>query len=339
MAFANNKNWNCIKRLVIAILTVVVLVSCATPEKPVAPPKMDTIQFEPRSSILLWHDATHKSYFGVKGAVKRLVVKPAVLLSEANQMVSDEWEFLFNKNGRLTSKFGLGDGVDFKTLYSYSEQGQLTRVASYKDNKLWRTSDFIYKDGQLVKIQFSDNMSNERQTAKVSRQIVSDGWFEIQKPITVPGLPAYSQFLKDNTLVWSNRGDINNGLGELYYLRTVDSVTSSSVDNNGTVNMQGLGGYRYVYRKDGLLQAVESYNAHANRLFHKTTYTYNEMALLESEKREVKDSSPFNTATDESVSYEYQQIDQHGNWLNRLLTVNSGFQTQVYSESRNIEYY
>ena len=339
MVFANNKSLVSFVGYLIASFLTVFLVSCATPEKQSYIPKKDTVKLEPRSSLLLWYDVTHKSYYGLKGAVKRLVVEPAKMVGDSGQEVSDEWEYLFSQSGRLTSKFGLGDGADFKTLYSYTGQGQLSSVASYKDNMLWRTSEFIYNNGQLVKVQLSDKQTNEQNMTKVSRQTVTDGWFEIQKPVTTPGLPAYSQFLKDDSLVWSNRGDINNGLGELYYLRTVDGVTSSSVANNGTVNMQGRGGYRYLYRKDGLLQSVESYNAHANRLFHKTTYEYNDLTLLMSEKREVRDTSPFNQATDETVAYEYQQIDDHGNWLKRKLTVKSGFQTQIFSESRKIEYY
>lgn len=325
--------------VLVAVLLIAVMASCTTSEKQTIAPKKDKIKFESRSSLLQWYDVTHKSYYGLKGAVKRLVVRPATLKSDSDQEVSDEWEYLFSENGRLNSKFGLGDGIDFKTLYSYSGQGLLSNVASYKDNKLWRSSEFIHQDGLLIKIQFSDKITNEQNTAKVSRQIVADGWFEIQKPVMTPGLPAYTQYLTDGTLVWSNRGDINNGLGELYYLRTVDSVTSSSVADRDTASMQGRGGYRYVYREDGLLQAVESYNAHANRLFHRTTYEYNDLALLLSEKREVKDTSPFNQATNEYVIYKYQQIDDRGNWLKRKLTVKSGFQTQIFIEARKIEYY
>ncbi len=338
MAFASNRKTG-ITGFLVMLTGTLLLTSCSTSEKVVVPAEQTRLPIEPRSSLLSWHDVTHKSYYGLRGAVKRLVVKPALLLSESNQAVSDEWEYLFNDTGRLTSKFGLGDGVDFKTLYTYSEHGNLTHVASYKANKLWRTSDFEYRDGQLVKINFADHSSSEQGTVKVSLQRVADGWFEIQTPVTEPGLPAYTQFLKDGTLVWSNRGDINNGLGELYYLRTVDSVTSSSVAGEGTVNMKGQGGYRYLYRKDGLLQAVESYNAHANRLFHVTRYAYDNSGLLLSEQREVKDSSLFNEATGESVNYEYQKIDSRGNWTKRKLTVKSVFQVKVFSESRQIEYY
>jgi len=322
-----------------ALALVVLMGSCSVPEKKPELPEKQKIALEPRASLLMWHDVTHKSYYGLKGPVKLLVIKPVVLTSESDQVVSDEWEIGFNPRGRVTSKLKRSDGVTLKTLYSYSEQGDLTFVASYEGEKLWRTSGFVYENGELIRIDFSDKKSGEQQTVKVSRQAVTDGWIEIQKPITSPGLPMYSQFLNDNALIWSNRGDINNGLDELYYIRTVDSVTSSSVENTGTVYMQGRGGYRYVYQQDGLLKAVESYNAHANRLFHRTSYRYSDLALLVSEKREVTDTSPFSQAIDESVDYHYSTVDKFGNWTRRTLTVTSKFQTQKFLESREISYF
>ena len=334
--FVHVRNWI----LTVATLTLAMfLISCTAPEQKPSLSDKNDIKLEPRSSLLLWHDVTHKSYFGLKGPVKKLIIKPTAIASHSGEEVSDEWEIDFSPEGRVTSKVKLNDEAGFKTEYTYSTQGVLARVDSYKEKKIWRTSSFIYNNAELVRIDFVDEKSAEQQTIKVSRQKVTDGWIEIQKPITTPGLPMYSQFLNDGTLVWNNRGDINNGLGELYYIRTVDSVTSSSVVNNGTVYMRGTGGYRYGYTADGLLKTVESYNAHANRLFHKTSYRYNALALLVAEKREVTDTSPFNEAINETVDYDYQSIDTHGNWTSRKLTVSSKFQTQVFYESREITYY
>lgn len=103
--------------------------------------------------------------------------------------------------------------------------------------------------------------------------------------------------------------------------------------------MEERGGYKYVYQKNGLLKAVESYNAHKNRLFHKTSYNYNDLALVISEHRKVLDSSPFNKAVEEKVSYDYLEIDKHGNWLKRKLIVKTEFQQQTYLETRKISYY
>lgn len=336
MGFASSRN---LFLLSVASASVGVLVSCATQEQQLELPSKSVIKFESIASLRNWHDVTHKSYYGLKTTVKSLVIEPAVLEGESSQAVSDGWELEFNKAGRLTAKRNLDDGQKLRTVYSYSEQGQLKFVASYKDDKLWRTSNFIYKNKQLVKIQFTDKTNREQFEVKVARQEIPGGWFEIQEAISTPGLPAYSKFLKDNSLVWSNKGDINNGLGELYYIRTVDGVTSSDVVNAGTLNMKEQGGYRYVYRKDGLLKAVESYNAHKSRLFHKTSYQYNDLALLVSENRKVLDSSPFNHAVDESVNYEYLQVDKKGNWIKRKLRVTTEFQHQTYLESRKINYY
>lgn len=336
MGFASSRR---LLLLSVASVSVGVLLSCATQEKQLELPSKSVIKFESRASLLNWHDVTHKSYYGLKAAVKSLVVAPAVLAGESGQAVSDGWELEFNKAGRLTAKRNLNEGQNLRTAYSYSEQGQLKFVASYKDDKLWRTSNFFYNNKQLVKIQFADKTSKEQFEAKVDRQEIPGGWFEIQQAISTPGLPAYSKFLNDNSLVWSNKGDINNGLGELYYIRTVDGVTSSDVSNTGTAKMKERGGYRYVYQKDGLLKAVESYNAHKNRLFHKTSYQYNDLALLVSENRKVLDSSPFNQAVDESVNYKYLQVDKKGNWVKRKLTVTTEFQHQTYLESRKIKYY
>jgi len=316
-----------------------VAVACSSQKPMPEPPLKGQVVMESRNSLLNWHDVTHKSYFGLKGSVKTLIIKPVVLAENGGQVVSDGWKIHFNSVGRVERKIKLNDPVQFKTEYTYSENGILNLVASYDGKKLWRTSKFIYDEGELVRIDFEDKKSRDQQSIKVDKQKVKDGWIEIQKSISTPGLPMYSQFLNDNSLVWNNRGDINNGLGELYYIRTVDGVTSSSVVNNGTVYMQGRGGYRYVYSKEGMLKAVESYNAHANRLFHRTSYQYDDLGLLISEKREVTDSSPFNEAVNESVKYQYLAIDKKGNWLKRKLTIKSKFQSQEYIESRELIYY
>ena len=336
MGYANKQNG---RWLLILLITGFTLASCATVEKAERLPLKADVKLEPRQSLLNWADVTHKSYYGLKGAVKSLTVKPVVLIGDSTQAVSDGWLLLFNKQGRLTSKSSLDQQPVLRTAYSYSESGVLKFVSSYKDEELWRTSTFIYQNNQVTKIQFADKKSKQQQTVTVDRQIVADGWFEIETLVGSPGLPIYSRYHSDNSLVWNSKGDINNGLGELYYIRTVDAVTSSDVLNSGTANMQEKGGYRYSYYKDGLLKAVESYNAHKNRLFHTTVYKYNDLALLVSEEKKVIDSSLFNQVVDESASYEYLQIDDKGNWTQRKLRVKTGFQQQAYLESRNIVYY
>lgn len=337
MVFVNRQRYLLVGSMLIA---TVALTSCVTSDKQRPDlTKITKVKLESRASLLSWYDVTHKSYYGLKGAVKSLVVEPAILVDPGHQAVNDGWKYIFNKDGRLISKEILGESQNVKTTYSYSEKGMLKFVASYQDNKLWRSSSFIYDNGELVKIQFIDKSSEEQVEAKVLKQNVTGGWFEIQQAINSPAVPVYSKFLSDNSLVWSSKGDINNGLGELYYIRTVDGVTSSDVANPGSMNMQEKGGYRYLYKKNGLLKAVESYNAHKNRLFHRTSYQYDELALLRSEQRKIFDSSPFNKVVAESVNYEYLDIDEHGNWLERKLTSKSEFQQQSYLETRKLTYY
>lgn len=336
MVFVNNRNF---LFLSFVTMSTLVLTSCVTGEKQPERLLESAVKVESRASLLNWYDVTHKSYYGLKGAVKSLVIDPAILISDSRQAVNEGWILLFNEQGRLTSKETLAENDKLKTLYTYSEKGLLDIVSSYRADQLWRSSYFIYEGDQLVKIQFTDKKANEQFEAKVEKQKIPGGWFEMQKAINSPGLPSYSKFLQDNSLVWSNKGDINNGLGELYFIRTVDGVTSSDVLDAGTGSMREMGGYKYVYQEDGLLKAVESYNAHKNRLFHRTTYTYNDLALLRSEQRKVFDESPFNKAVEENINYDYLDIDKRGNWLKRNLTSKTKYQEQSYMETRKITYY
>jgi hypothetical protein len=245
----------------------------------------------------------------------------------------------FNKNSWITNKRKVGASENYKTAYSYSEKGQLTTVVTHRAGKLWRTSVYGFKQDELVSIHFTDEKTKERFTLKAGRQNNANGWFDIQAMIETPGLPSYTQYLSDGSLVWSNKGDVNNGLGELYYLRTVDGVTSSSVVKQDTLHMEGRGGYRYQYYDKGQLSSVESYNGHDNSLFHETRYQYDELGLLLVEERKVTGESPFNQAINEKVNYEYILIDGHGNWTKRKLKYSSRFQSQVYIEVREIGYY
>ena len=322
-----------------SVFISVLMASCASVEDKSSRPSVEAVKLESRASLLNWHDVSHKSYYGLKGPVKELVIKPAAVSGNSSTQVSDEWQLQFNPQGRLISKRKTSGGGEYKSLYKYTEKRQLKLVSSYDGDTLWRTSLFEYDNGKLVKISYSDRKTREQMTTKIVRQPVENGWFDVELMITVPGLPTYSQFTADGALVWSSRGDINNGLGEQFYLRTVDGVTSSSVDNKETAKMTGRGGYRYLYSKAGQLKAVESYNAHANRLFHVTRYNYDDLGLLKTETRNVKDTSPFNEAIDESVKYEYLVIDAHGNWTSRKLKYSSRFQSQEFLEDRVITYY
>ena len=125
----------------------------------------------------------------------------------------------------------------------------------------------------------------------------------------------------------------------MFFIRTVDAVTSSSVVNQNTDHMAGRGGYRYHYYDGGLLKMVESYNAHDNRLFHVTNYKYDDLQLLVEENRTVKGTSVFNEAIPETVKYDYHAIDSYGNWLDRTLRYSSKHQQQSYKERRHITYY
>jgi len=300
---------------------------------------VEKVKLESRESLLNWYDATNKSYYGLKGPVDTLVSKPVVMGGKPGQEASDGWEFHFNRLGRLILKIRLSNEAEFKTTYAYSEDNLLSNISSFIDGKLWRTSSFIYEGGKLQRVDFIDRKSGEKYSMRNSRQKTSNGWFEIQTPVEKIDLPDYTQYLHDGSMVWSNKGDINNGLGELFYLRTVDSVTSSSVVDQGTENMAGRGGYRYQYNNSGQLKAVESYNAHNNRLFHTTSYVYDKLQLLSSEQKKVVDSSPFSQAIDERVDYRYQEIDHYGNWLARTLNYKSKFESSSFLEKRSIVYY
>lgn len=309
-------------------------------EKKLVRPSADSIEFEVRDSLMGWYDETYKSYYGLKGPVKHVVINP--VRASSGELANDGWELWFNKQGRLMRKQRLSaeSEPEFETIYSYNKETQaLTRVVSHLDKKLWRSSDYVYDDGQLVRVDYRDNTNNERFRVKRSRQNTINGWFDIQAPVEKIEMPRYSEFKNGGELVWSNKGDINNGLGEMFFIRTVDGVTSSSVVNQNTDKMAGRGGYRYRYFENGLLQSVESYNAHNNRLFHVTGYKYDELWMLVEENKQVKDSSVFNQVIPERVSYDYHSIDSYGNWLQRTLRYSSKFQQQSYDEKRNVTYY
>jgi len=258
------------------------------------------------------------------------------------EVASDGWRLWFNRQGRLTRKQRVAaePGPEFETVYEYEPDGQsLKRIVSQLDEKPWRSSDYIYKKGELIQVDYADQTNNDRFRVKHARQNVENGWFEIQLPVEKIELPRYSEFNAAGALVWNNKGDINNGLTELYFIRTVDGVTSATVANQNSQKMMGIGGYRYYYDDNGLLKSVESYNAHNHRLFHVTEYKYDDLWLLVEEARQVKDSSVFNQVIPEHVGYDYEQIDSKGNWLIRTLNYSSQFQKQSYQERREIKYF
>ena len=325
--------------IIFAVLLLALMNACTTVEKPQKPVITDTVIYEPRESLLSWHDATHKSYYGLRGPVKTLTTEPVAVSEMPDQIANDGWELGFNKAGRLIHKKRNSEESVFETTYAYSENNKLKYVSTTLDGKLWRTSSFIYENGRLVRVDFIDQQSGDKFSMLNDRQSTHDGWFEIQSPVEKTELPSYTEYKGDGRLVWSNKGDIANGLGELFYLRTVDNVTSSSVAHQGTEKMVGRGGYRYHYDKNGLLESVESYSAHNNRLFHTTSYQYDELWQLSSEEKRVTGSSPFNQAIDERVDYQYLKIDRYGNWLERKLDYQSRFQSIGYIEKRAISYY
>ena len=262
--------------------------------------------------------------------------------SDSGELATDGWHLWFNKQGRLLRKQRIApeSEPEFETIFYYDRANQsLVRKASHLDKKLWRSSDYIYGDGKLIRVEYRDNTNNESFRVKRSRQDTKSGWFEIQMPVEKIEMPRYDEFMRNGELAWSNKGDINNGLGEKYFIRTVDGVTSSSVDNQNTINMVGRGGYRYYYYDNGLLKSVESYNAHNNRLFHTTSYKYDELWLLVEESRQVVDSSAFNQAIPENVNYNYHLIDARGNWLKRVTQYRNKHQQQTYNEIRSITYF
>ncbi|MCI0507683.1 MAG: hypothetical protein L0Z73_16450 [Gammaproteobacteria bacterium] len=344
MASASKQDFERVTCWLTVFLFLLIISSCAeldktAVEKP-ARPAAENISFESRGSLLQWHDETHKSYYGLKGPVEQLVIHPVP--AGAGEIASDGWSLWFNPQGRLTRKQRLAakSEPEFATVYEYNESDQtLARVVSLLDKKAWRSSDYIYENGELIRVDYRDHTNNDTFRVKRSRQTTLNGWYDIQSPVEKIELPGYAGFSQQGELVWSNKGDINNGLGEMYFIRTVDGVTSSSVVNQDTQEMAGLGGYRYHYYDNGLLKAVESYNAHNNRLFHVTGYRYDELWLLLEENREVRDSSIFNQAIPEQVKYDYQLVDSHGNWLHRTLYYSSRFQKQAYEEKRTISYF
>ncbi|WP_455365839.1 hypothetical protein [Kaarinaea lacus] len=319
------------------------MVSCAGLEKPgvekPSRPAAESIQFEARNSVQQWHNETHKSFYGLKGPVARLDIHP--VRTSSGEVVSDGWSLWFNQEGRLTRKhMAASDSQpEFETNFEYDQENQsLRRIVSHLKNKPWRSTEYIYEGSQLIRVDYADYTNNDRFRVKQSKVITENGWFEVQSPIEKIEMPRYREFSAVGELIWSNKGDINNGLGESYFIRTVDSVTSSSVVNQNTPKMAGRGGYRYRYYDNGLLKSVESYNAHNNRLFHVTTYKYDELWLLTEENRQVQDSSVFNQVIPEQVTYDYHEIDSYGNWLRRTINYSTRHQKQSYEERRTITY-
>jgi len=344
MAFAIRHYWHRKIRTIYFVLAVAQLVSCAElkapPEKKSVRPSPDSIRFETKSSLLQWFDETQKSYYGLKGAVEYLEIYP--VRTGTGEVASDGWRLWFNRQGRLMRKQRVAaePGPEFETVYEYEPDGQsLKQIVSRLDQRPWRSSDYIYENGELIRVEYADQTNNDQFRVKRARQSVENGWFEIQLPVEKIEMPRYSEFNAAGALVWSNKGDINNGLTEQYLIRTVDGVTSATVANQNSQKMTGIGGYRYHYDNNGLLKSVESYNAHNHRLFHVTEYRYDDLWLLVEETRHVKDSSVFNQVIPEHVGYDYEQIDSQGNWLLRTLDYSSQFQNQSYQERRKIKYF
>lgn len=331
-------------RKVLAGLWLLLTISCAPLDKPaetkLSRPSPDTIRFETRDVLMRWYDETYKSYYGLKGPVERLDIH--VVRTRTGEPASDSWRLWFNPQGRLLRKQRLVDESqpEFATFYEYGQPNHsLRRITSSLDKKPWRTSEFVYAGDQLVRVEYADHTSAERFRVKRDRTTTAAGWFDIETPVEKIDMPRYSEFNREGELVWSSKGDINNGLGEVYFIRTVDAVTSSSVVNQNTSKMAGRGGYRYHYYDNGLLKSVESYNAHNQRLFHVTDYRYDDLWLLVGENKQVKDSSVFNQVIQEQVNYDYLVIDAHGNWLQRTLRYSAGHQKEEYKEQRTIVYF
>ncbi|MGD8571736.1 MAG: hypothetical protein PVG89_12360 [Gammaproteobacteria bacterium] len=343
MASVNSLFVRGLLRWTIVLSTSLIAISCAVPEKLAQKP--EDVPLESPRSLWQWHDFSHRSYYGLKGPVQRLVIK-AVKVRQANPSedipatLSDGWRLRFNRRGRLVSKKRISDDVPYETQYEYAADGEtLKRVISYYDGSLWRTSDYHYDRGQLASVSFTDHTNNDRFSVRVRRQVIPRGWFESQLPVEKMDVPIHNKFENGNKLVWSSKGGINNGPAALYFIQTVDGVTSSSVVNEDTVQMAGQGGYRYHYYGNGLLKSVESYSAHDNELYHTTTYQYDDLQLLKSEHKVVTGESVFNEAADASVDYEYQEIDQYGNWLQRTLDYQSAKQQLSLLEKRVITYF
>ena len=344
MVFASKHFVGYVIRWMFIGLFVLTIISCAElgkkEDKKLVRPAVDTIQFETRDSLMNWHDETYKSYYGLKGPVEQLVINP--VFTSTGERASDGWKLWFNEQGRLMRKQRLSveSEPEFETIYKYNKENHtLIRIVSHIDKKLWRSSDYVYKADKLVRVEYRDNTNNLQFRVKRNRQDTNSGWFEVQMPVEQIEMPRYSEFGQAGELVWSNKGDINNGLSEMYFVRTVDGITSSSVVNENTERMTGRGGYRYHYFESGLLKSVESYNAHKNRLFHVTSYKYDDLWLLVGEERQVKDGSVFNQVIPEKVDYDYIFVDSHGNWLERKLNYSTKHQRQSYDEKRSITYF
>lgn len=332
-------------KLIFPSLMVLFVVSCAVPQKKLAPPPPEDVQFESPESLWLWYDPTQKIYYGLKGPVKTLVIKPVSVQSATSDMdvtggEAVGWRLRFKPGGRLLWKKRTDADAPFETRYEYHPDGQsVKRIASYYDGNLWRSSDYSYQNGKLTIVEYADHIKNDRFSVQVRRQHTPRGWFEIQTPVGKISVPVYHEYQPGNKLVWASKGGINNGLGAMYYIQTADSVNSSSVTNRNTPHMSGQGGYRYHYYANGLLQSVESYNAHDNSLFHATTYQYNNLQLLKSERKVVTGDSVFNEVANASVEYHYQSVDRYGNWLQRSLQYHSGNRRASVVETRSIEYF
>ena len=334
---------NLFRLLVVVILTG--LVGCATQaldEKPDEKPQV----IEKRSDLLRWYDETRKVYYDVKGPVKQIIQLPMQRRTDGEiQRLGDVvWEYWFNQSGRLMSKMSRSEKEPLVIRYSYDNSDRIRQIESLINGSLWRDTQFLYSrvEGEFQENR-QDKKSGSRDQVRHRRVKKGNNWLHLSMPVAAVDIMTGKEFTWENELKWSNKGGINNGLGQRYSIKTRDVITSSDITSeNGQVNVSG--GYRYEHNGNGRLESVTSLSANDRGVYHTTRYKYDGNGLLLSENKRVIGKSLFNDAVDEAIEYDYFSVDQYGNWLERTFTHTIGVdsereRTVTYSQQRKILYY
>jgi len=311
---------------VACVVVVLVLTACAQ-----QPAKQLSGKAVERSLPSRWYDNTYLEYFDAYGAVRMIA--------------TGEQKLLFNEHGRLVSQATMDNLGDFEVRYTYHDDGRLNQINSFNSGGRYRLSEYIYDDNNaLQEIRYEDFGSGQKFRSKHKTQPLASGWFSVDVPVEQIDLPLYKQFDEQQQLVWSSKSGFNHGPGRHFSLAVNDSVISAQILNAYTVQMHGIGGYGYEYDDQGRLWQIHSFNDNNHQVYHTTTYSYNEQGLLRAEEKVIVGESLFNDAlTDQekiqSVSYQYHNTDQYGNWTRRTVIADNGREKTSYKQIRQIEYF
>jgi hypothetical protein len=285
-----------------------------------------------RPPLSRWYDNSYLEYFDAYGPVRTII--------------SREQKLVFSQNGRLMSLLTQNSDGDFEIRYTYHDDGRLDRITSFRNGGEYRLSEYHYDDdNELQQVRYLDYGSGQQFHSNHKTQPLKTGWFAIDIPVEQIDLPLYKQFNEQGQLIWSSNSDFNNGVGRHFNLSVGDSIFSSHVINEYTLQMQGIGGYGYDYDNQGRLWKVTSFNDNNHNVYHTTTYSYNDQGLIEAETRRMLGKSLFNDSLNpeqpqtQTVNYRYQGTDDFGNWTYRTVIVNSSAKQSRFDEQRRIEYF